>query len=86
MEKVIITQGDIKENYEIIGLKYFEILLEDNLGEKDKDRFDKAIKKLESECLNIGGNAIIYLKCKDFERENFKFKLCCYGTVVRIAK
>ena len=78
MSKVIITHGDIKESYEIIGPKCFHVKV-------SKKSFDEAIVCLENECINAGGNAIIYLTQPEIEKWcTGGYYFTFYGTVVKI--
>ncbi len=88
MEKVIITHGDIKENYDIIGPKRFEIeIVNKSIQHKQQQWFfDKAIKQLEKECKSIECNAIIHLRHQIIKSNCDVYTYEFYGTAVNIVK
>lgn len=86
MEKIIITHGDIKENYDIIGPKYFEIQVISKSYQQKQWFFDKAIKQLEKECKSIECNAIIHLRHQIINSSYNGYTYEFYGTAVNIVK
>ncbi len=88
MQKIIITYGDIKENYDIIGPKRFEIEIVNKSyqGKQEQWFFDKAIKQLEKECKNIECNAIIHLRHQIIKSNSHFYTYEFYGTAVNIVK
>ena len=86
MGKIIITHGDIKENYDILGPKYFEIQVINKSYEQKQRQwfFDKAIKQLEKECKSIGCNAIIHLSHQIINSSHSVCTYEFYGTAVNI--
>ncbi len=88
MEKIIITHGDIKENYDIIGPKWFEIRVVNKSYQQKQQQwfFDKAIKQLEKECKSIECNAIIHLRHQIINSSSNVYIYEFYGTAVNIVK
>lgn len=88
MEKIIITHGDIKENYDIIGPKWFEIRVANKSCQQKQQQwfFEKAIKQLEKECKSIECNAIIHLRHQIINSSSDVYTYEFYGTAVNIVK
>jgi len=87
--QIIVTSGDLKKDYEIIGMvsDYFSSIITKK-PEKSDDIFDFVVNKLKEKAKNMGGDAIISIR---FQREYIGGSyvqgptLFAYGTVVKLS-
>lgn len=91
-KSVIVSTGDIRGNYEIIGTVhlYHNSLLNEQMFNEKKLAFDQVIDKiiehLKIKTYDAGGNGIIYLRV-DFEQMPLGgTQYFVYGTMIKIIK
>lgn len=83
-KKIIISTGDIKPDYEILGLVYSCVD-----GPQNADEFNKAfltaVDELKKGAGKIEADAIIHLKPDYLKKaEGYGFYLHLYGTAVKV--
>ena len=82
IEKIIVTTGDLKQEYEIIN----PIMVETNSMEYfDSYDFSRLISDVKEACYEVGGNAVICFRIYDHEERNQTVSVL-YGTAVKFIK
>ena len=85
IEKIIVTTGDLKQEYEIIN----PIMVETNsIGYFDSYDFSCLISDVKEACYEVGGNAVICFRIyeKKHPEERNQTISVLYGTAVKFIK
>lgn len=90
-QKIILSTGDIKTDYSVLGIVHAEIRInEENLAKRGgwaKFRVSDAMSKINNALINaskkMDGNAVINITYSTLNLPNFEFVIIAYGTVVK---
>lgn len=92
--KITLSTGDIKSDYEVLGIVHAEIRInEENLAKQGgwaKFRVSDAMSQINKALTQAGekmnGNAVINITYSTLTLPNFEFVIIAYGTVVKFTQ